>query len=177
MPKRRWDLRDSLTLFGCVIPILVFVAAPFAAFTWMDWSSTVDYSTHPAEQVFREVTGVDPEPGVSDLRVSGHSYALGMKHWVWITCSASEAAVKRITNGAEPLDALTAARAQGADYAGSKRFRARDQDLVGWRDLARATSDEVHYISGRKPNSSFIWAGVRIYDRMNRRAFIHSAGD
>lgn len=177
MPKRRWDLRDSLNLLGCVIPILVFVGAPIAAFTWMDWNSTVDYSTHPAEQVFRDVTGAEPRPGVSDLRVSGHSYALGMKHWVWITGSASEAAIKRITNGAEPLDATTAARAQGANYAGSKRFKARDQELVGWRDLARAPSGEVHYISGRKPSNSFIWAGVLIYDRINGRVFIHSAGD
>jgi hypothetical protein len=148
-----------------------------AAYYFSIEESGINYSTRPAHELFKEVTGADPEPGITNIRAAGRCSFAGLKHWVWITCDASEPVLQRIVKGEDPLDLPAASRAAQESWAASKRLARRDQRLVGWSELTAAKNRSVYYISASKPNSSFIWAGVLVYDRDRGKAYIHAGGD
>lgn len=172
IPKWLWSLFIPLGL------IFLYCMAGELSRWWM-WSRSEDYSRQAPNAMFRWVVGRKRPAGVTNLRVSGHSYFI--KHWVWMTFNASPPVLNELfgpTAGERDENPGTLLQ-QSYNVPGP--YDSRDRRLVGWPSVANLENADTYQLHGFEPSMwpagrRFGWVGYAIVDRKNGRVFIH-AGD
>jgi hypothetical protein len=154
----------------------------WGAWNWVSnlpWQGSTNYGSLPPPVAFATAMGYPPPKGVTNLRVAGHSYAMGMKHWVWITFDFTDSALKQIVNTDMRLDGPDEGKhlAQLGPSPNSTRFDAEDKRKVGWVDPNTIHPRELYIVGQPVPGSSFIWLGVMVVDRKHHRAYAKLYGD
>jgi hypothetical protein len=152
---------------------------------WYIWSGVshvltagrVDYSKRPPTQVFANALGRPVPPGVTNLRVAGHTTILGLKHWVFITFDFTDAALKEVVDVDSRIPGANETDLVRSMTSGRGPNDAKDKRLVGWKDPNQIQPREVYMVSGGTPGTSFVWAGVMVVDRKQHRAYARLDGD
>lgn len=147
--------------------------------TELPWRNSIDYSKRPPAQVFQFVTGMPVPQGVSNLQVAGRTYPDQWKHWLWIRCKVTEAAIHRLTANRDSYSGAEALRyiQMSKQISSSARYDAVDMRLVHWNEVARISQPEVYQVDHRFPNSAFVLVAYLILDRQNHTAYIFAFGD
>lgn len=172
-----WPTRRATLIAAVISGLGVLGLMLWQTLLGLQWSGAVDYGARPPAEVFADVTGKPVSIGVTDLRTSGRSFMLGIKHWVWMSFSADDRAFKTLVGDQEPLYGDRAAELIRQNWSVSNRYDERDRRAVRWDEVDRIKRPEAYVAAGGKPNSSFVWCGVLIIDRERHRGYIHVGGD
>jgi len=168
------SLNKSSARYTVATITLLLIAGLALYFTWDRLRWGTNYSKEPAATVFQRVTGKTLPPGVTGLRVSGRQLAI--KHWVWITFSASDKAIQFLTKDKEPMDSETAKLWLSRNFSADTKFDIADKKAVGWKVLSNLTPKDVYEIGHFDETMSIMWAGYMAIDKQTNTLYIH-AGD
>ena len=146
----------------------------------LGWRGGRDYSARPPLETFKWVTGRPVPPGLTSLCIAGRSYLGGMKHWVWMSFDATDAAIKAVVGKEHRLDASSAEKLIQSHRRVSvdPRYDAQDKAWVRWDEVERIPDAEIYLLpSDRYDSDPFVWAGILIVDRKAHRGYIVAQGD
>lgn len=168
MFKRRPSPRS--VIIGLLLLILI---APFVflgqILDWFMWKASHDYSQDAPAVVFKRVTNLPISRGVSNLKVTGHSFFI--KHWVWMRFQATDTAIKTLIGNAEKesnTKLLQSSFAGREDYNNDQ-----DQQAVGWDEVFQIKNPELYEWYSLHGSAGF-WYGVLVVDRRRNLVYIHA---
>lgn len=153
---------------GALALFLFFSAALWAAKPlFIGWQDKATPST-----IFQNVLGQPMPDGISNLKVIARGFAI--KRWAWMSFSATDEALKQITQNEKLLEEPQLSWKLSNNYAVQGRYDAADKRYVNWREPAAIARKEVYEITGFQ--EGWMWGGYMMIDKDNRMVYIH-AGD
>lgn len=132
-----------MATFATVAVVLPFVL--WQGFQYSLWRRSLDYSTRPAADLFRQILGQPVPPGATKLLVAGRRSPLG-KNWVWMSFTATEPAMRALTGEDKPIRQDDAAKVIALQSGAYHRFEAEDKERVGWAAVRGIRRPEVHLV-------------------------------
>jgi hypothetical protein len=165
-------LRNLAILLPALALALLGLRAGCAAL-W--WSGSINYAERQPSQVFEFVLGTPVPKGVTDLRVSGRSYFAGLKHWVYISFDASDAALRQLATDVHRVSGDYKRHLLVSRVSTDDRFDGEDQQAVGWEAVRRIRDPEV-FEAGHS-RDSFVWITTFVVDRPGHRVYVKAWGD
>jgi hypothetical protein len=168
--RRRFVIRA-----GCILATAALLYGAYQSVVWLPWAGSIDYSARPPAEVFELVMGRPVPPGVTDLRAAGRSYPLGLKHWAYLSASATDEAIRQLTAENEALTGSALQKASPCPYVPNRRYDLADRRHVGWDEVEEVRDLEVYPVYGGR--GSFVWSGYLIVDRKRHRIYVGSNGD
>jgi hypothetical protein len=171
----KWKRRAIQWTLG----LLLTVATLFSLGWGIDrlaWRDSIDYGKRPPAEVFQRVLGQAVPKGVSEIRASGRSGPLGLKHWVWMRFRVTPQAVRTLVAPDRQVDRAFADEKLLRLPRTGMRFVREDQGAVQWGEATHIANPEF-YMIGSVAHAPFVWGGTLILDRKNGTAYVQAFGD